>query len=270
MIVSSEHNFGFVHIPKCAGSTIRQPLRAKDDFDGRFYRSIDHPELGLVNGNHLPLDVLRTYFPEAFEALKGVTSYTVTRAPMDRFISGVAQLIRDRGGEPGALETDALRAAAHGAIDHMEACSGRPDFAHTLFVRQTDYVFLDGARVVTHVYPMNRMDALFDALDRDHGLVLARDTVWNPTVTYRFPALTDRLKAAKDVAKRMLPVGAYTRVRDIGVGLLTTKGAPTLTETLSGDGRVQDFVAGYYAEDARLHETALAEVDRRTRAAENA
>jgi hypothetical protein len=63
MIVSSKHDFAFVHIPKCAGSTIRHPLRDKDDFGGRFYRSIEVPGLGLVNANHLPLNILQEHFP---------------------------------------------------------------------------------------------------------------------------------------------------------------------------------------------------------------
>lgn len=257
MIISKAHDFGFVHIPKNAGSTIRHQLRDRDDFDGRFYRTIEHPALGPVNGNHLPLRVLAEHFPAEFAALRDVTSYTVLRAPMDRFVSGVAQLVRDRGGEPGEESAEALRAAAHGAIDHMEAHPDLPDFAHTLFIRQRDYVLLDGARVVDRSYPMERLDALFDAFEADHGLVLQRDSVWNPTVTYRFPALTESLKAMKDVARKVLPVGAYARLRDIGIGLLTTKGVPKLNETLEADARVRDFVAGFYGEDAALHAEAL-------------
>jgi hypothetical protein len=258
MIVSSKHDFAFVHIPKCAGSTIRHPLRDKDDFGGRFYRSIEVPGLGLVNANHLPLNILRAHFPDAFEALRGVTSYTVTREPMDRFISGVAQFLRGEGREPGEIETAEILATAHGIIDYMETVEGLTDFPHTLFIRQEDYVRLDGAQVVNHVYPMERMDALFDAMELVHGLPLTRDSVWNPTVTYRFPALTEKLKATKDVAKRMLPIGAYARVRDIGIGLLTTRGVPRLNETLEEDPRVRDFIASYYGVDKDLHAGALA------------
>ena len=93
MIINRQHDFGFVHIAKCAGSTIRQQLRGIDDAQGRFYRSIEHPVLGWINGNHIPLSVLQEHFPQDLAALRAVRSYTLTRDPMDRFISGVSQLL---------------------------------------------------------------------------------------------------------------------------------------------------------------------------------
>jgi hypothetical protein len=257
MIVSAEHDFSFVHIPKCAGSTIRHPLRDKDDFDGRFYRSIEHPDLGLINGNHIPLDVLRTHFPDAFEALRRVTSYTITRDPMKRFVSGIAQHIRDGGGEPAGMDDAEILALAHGVIDYMQALEGMPDFRHTLFIRQESYIRIGRTRIIDHVFAMERMDAVFDVLERRHDLHLNRDSVWNPTVTYRFPKHADKLKAAKDMARRILPVGAYARLRDVSIGVLTTRGVSNLNETIENDPKVQEFVRSYYAADSALHEKAL-------------
>lgn len=258
MLISKAHNFGFVHIAKCAGSTIRQQLRDKDDLGGRFYQTMQHEALGHINANHLPLHILEQHFPQELAALQDVTSYTVLREPMDRFISGVSQFLRDGGQEPGDLSPEALRTAAHGVITYMESAPDLPDLRHTLFARQALYVSLGGARVVTHTYPMRPLSALFDTLERDHDLHLIRDKVWNPTVTYKVPAMAGPLKAAKDLAQKALPVGAYAKVRDLGVKLFTTKGVPKLNETLQGDARVQDFVARFYAEDATLYADALA------------
>ena len=258
MIISKAHDFGFVHIAKCAGSTIRQQLRDKDDLGGRFYRTMQHDALGHINANHLPLHILDKHFPEELAALRNVTSYTVLREPMDRFVSGVSQFLRDGGQEPGDLSAEALRATAHDVIAYMQEAPDLPDLRHTLFARQALYVSLGGERVITHTYPMRPLSALFDALERDHDLDLIRDKVWNPTVTYKVPAMAGPLKAAKDLAQKALPVGAYAKVRDLGVKLFTTKGVPKLNETLEGDGRVQDFVAEFYAEDAILYAEALA------------
>lgn len=257
MIVNRQRNFGFVHIAKCAGSTIRQQLRDLDDLGGRFYRTMQHPELGRINANHLPLSVLASSFPEDLAALRAVTSYTVTREPMDRFVSGVSQLVRDRGREPAELSRDEIVAAADDVIAHMESAPDLPELSYTLFARQAVYVDLDGARVVDHVFPMESLGALFDTLEREHGLALIRDRVWNPTVTYRVPASAGLLKRLKDVAKRALPVDAYARVRDLGVQLFTTKGVPKLEETLRGSSRVAGFVRDFYGADAALHREAL-------------
>ena len=261
MIISKAHDFGFVHIAKCAGSTIRQQLRDKDDLGGRFYKTMHHDTLGHINANHLPLHILDQYFPEEFAALRDVTSYTVLRDPMDRFISGISQFLRDGGREPGDLSPAEIRDAAHGVIAYMQTAPDLPDLLHTLFARQALYVTLHGAQVVNHTYPMRPLSALFDTLERDHDLHLIRDKVWNPTVTYKVPAMAGPLKTAKEVAQKVLPVGAYARVRDLGAALFTTKGVPKLNETLEADPKVRDFVAGFYAEDATLYAAALARVE---------
>ncbi|MEL7347629.1 MAG: sulfotransferase family 2 domain-containing protein [Pseudomonadota bacterium] len=258
MIVSAVHNFGFVHIPKCAGSTIRHQLRERDDLKGRFYRNIAHPTLGRINGNHLTLAVLRQEYPDAFAALQAVESYTIVRDPTERFVSAVAQAVRDEGGEAGALSARQIAVLAHRLIGELERAEGVLTGVHILFERQIEYVMLDGSSIVDHVFPMERLDALFEAMATRHDLHLNRETVWNPTVTYRFPALTKTLKRMKDRAKKTLPVAGYTRLRDAALPIFTTRGVPKLNQTLLEDDRIQAFIAERYAEDAALHRTALA------------
>lgn len=257
MIISTERNFGFVHIPKCAGSTIKRQLLDLHDIKDRFSSARKHAELGKINRNHLPLYILDHHFPEALAALRAVTSYTLLRDPMDRFISGVAQFARDRGREPGEMTPKALRMTAHGIVNYMEATSGFPDIAYTLFIRQSDYVSLHGMRVIDHTYPVEAIDELMDRLEREHGVKLLRGRIWNPTVTYRVPAMVGGLKRLKSTAQKVLPVATYAHVRDLGIKLFTTKGAPNLTETLRSDDKVRNFVDNFYAEDIALHQAAL-------------
>ncbi|RLJ36194.1 sulfotransferase family protein [Litoreibacter meonggei] len=259
MIINRDKNFGFVHIAKCAGSTIRQQLREQDDAAGKFYHSIDHPQLGWINGNHVPLDVLARYFPEDFEALRAVVSYTIVRDPVDRFVSGMSQYIRDQGQEPSELTPAQIAAHAEDVIAYMQGLEGLPDRSHILFARQEDYVFLEGARVITHVYAMDHVDALFEVLERRHGLTLIRDKVWNPTVTYRYPALTKTLKWLKGVGQKHLSMKAYVTLREIAFRAFTQSGAPKLNETLMSSEAVMSFVAEYYpADNALYHEAKTA------------
>jgi hypothetical protein len=257
MIVSKKHDLGFVHIAKCAGSTVRQQLRDQDDAGAKFYRIIEHPDLGRLNGNHIPLSLLRSGFPDDFRALTEVTSYTLTRAPIDRFISGVSQYIRDKGREPGEISAADIRAEAALVIAYLEGLKGHHDVLHTLFIPQRDYVYLDRQKVISHVYAMEHLDQFFDTLDTRHGLSLIRDSVWNPTVTYRYPALTNTLKKMKNMGQTYLPMKAYVALREIGVRTLTSAGVPALNETLLSSDIVTSFVHDYYADDFRIYQTAL-------------
>ena len=256
MILSRAHDFGFVHIPKCAGSTIRAQLRDKDDLQGRFYRTMQVEGLGRINGNHVPLRWLADHFPQDYAALRAVKSYTITRRPIDRFVSAVSQRIRAMGQEPGNLPAPEIRRLTDGILTDLEKAQGFPTGLHTIFMRQVDFTRLDGAQVLTELWPMENIDAFFDMLEDRHGLPLIRDKVWNPTVTYRVPAMAGPLKRAKDMAKKLLPVKSYAALRDLGVKAFTTKGAPNLNEVLLGTESITAFVADYYRADAEQHAAA--------------
>lgn len=256
MIINKAHDFGFVHIPKCAGSTIRQQLRAQDDLKEKFYYSITLPGLGRINGNHVRLPVLEAYFPDDLEALRAVTSYAITREPMERFLSGVSQYLRARGDEPAELSENELQRVTAEIIQRLTADATKDDFDLTVFFPQVDYVFLNGERVVNHLYTMENIDQLFDAIETRHNLTLLRDKVWNPTVTYKIPQMSGGLKRLKDVAQRYLPMKAYVALRELGIRTLTTKGVPKLHDTLSSDAQVRAFVSEHYAQDAQLYREA--------------
>lgn len=258
MIINREHDFGFVHIPKCAGSTVREQLRDKDDLDGRFYRTMQVEGLGKINGNHVPLRWLAEHFPEDYAALRAVRSYTISRKPMDRFVSAVSQRIRAMGQEPGNLSAPEIHRLTGEILTDLEKAQGFPTGLYTIFMRQIDFTRHEGEQVVTEIWPMENIDAFFDMLEDRHRLPLIRDKVWNPTVTYRVPAMAGPLKRAKDMAKKMLPVKSYAALRDLGVKTFTTKGAPKLNEVLYGTESITAFVADYYRADAEQHAAARA------------
>ena len=50
MIISDRNKFVFIHIPKCAGTSIRSRVEHLDDRNGAYSSRLDeHPELGLLN-----------------------------------------------------------------------------------------------------------------------------------------------------------------------------------------------------------------------------
>ena len=258
MIIIAKHNFGFVHIAKCAGSTIRHHPRDSDDLEGRLSRTMQVEGYGRINGSHLPLRVLAEVFPQDLAALQQVTSYTVCRKPLDRFASGIAQRLRGTlGREPGEMTQSEIAAEVETVIAHLEAHRGDLADGYGLFVPQIDYIELEGEKIVTHVVPIERMGTLFDAIEHKHGLPIQRDTVWNPTVTYRNPRLVGPLNRLKKYTRKHLPVSQYSKLRDIGVRVFTRKGVPQLEDAVKGSERVKAFVQSYYAEDIAIHRSAL-------------
>lgn len=249
MIINRAHDFGFIHIPKCAGSSIRHQLRDKDDLGGRFYQTMTLPDLGRINSNHVPLRILESHLPEVLEQLRAVTSYAIMREPHDRFRSAVAQHMRAHIAEPGDLSVPEITEATDQIIEGILADPHGRNIRNTIFFAQVDYIYLNGAKEIDHVFPMDRMTDLFDQLETQHGLTLERDQVWNPTVTYRWSRSSDALKRLKTKAQQLLPTRAYAMVRDLGIRIFTTKGAPKLEEILTSSEAVRNFVEDHYAKD---------------------
>ena len=65
LIISDRFGFAFVHIPKCAGSTVREQIRRIDPECFEMAGRRMHPDLGKIDAMHLPLDILRDHFPES-------------------------------------------------------------------------------------------------------------------------------------------------------------------------------------------------------------
>lgn len=258
MIITRAHDFGFVHIPKCAGSSIRNQLRDKDDLDQRFYQTMVVPGVGRINANHIPLAFLERHFADEWAQLCAVTRYTVVRAPHDRFHSAVAQYLRAYHGEPGEMNTKDITAHTREIIAAIQADPHMADIRNTIFMPQVDFIYLRGERQIDHVFAMENLDPFFDRLETQHGLVLERDQVWNASVTFRVPGSGGLINRAKDSARRMLPTQLYARLRDAALPVLATKGVPRLTDTLEQMPQVQAFVDSFYAADIALYRAVLA------------
>src|ERR1700744_524201 len=95
MIISDPHRFVFVHVPKCAGTSVRRALRAIDTSDGQFWRIGEHPEMGAVHFAHLTLPDLARYFPETLAKIRDYQSMAIIRDPRDRFFSAIFQRLRE-------------------------------------------------------------------------------------------------------------------------------------------------------------------------------
>src|SRR5215468_7000541 len=95
MIICDDRQFAFVHIPKCAGTSIRRALRQADTTGEAFFRIADHPVMGLVHLAHLTLADLAEHYPDTLAQIARYRSMAIVRDPVERFYSAVFQRLRE-------------------------------------------------------------------------------------------------------------------------------------------------------------------------------
>ncbi|MGR3378844.1 hypothetical protein [Salipiger abyssi] len=275
----------FIHVPKCAGMSVHKALDLEEaSYDclaedlgvemeeaarlalsqrfpaepGMWPQGFDHPALGHIHPIHLPLGYIRSTLPETWKALSTAPySFAMTRAPRGRFLSALMQRLKEFRGA-GAIRADdpLVREEAERVSDwlsrHDPFCAA--EYAH--FTRQTDFVDLDGARVVKAVFPVDRTDALSAWLSENTGLEIEIPR----THTRRQPKPWARAvqPAARFVARRLLTQPVRKALYPIwtGSGLFADAKKTYGTVDLGPD--VDAFIAEYYAGDEALHREALA------------
>src|SRR5690554_2986132 len=100
MIINDAHQFVFIHIPKCAGTAVRVRLGEFDSSGGAFSISKGfHTEIGELDMAHIPLPVLKRFFPEPYEKVRTYESFAIVRDPFQRFSSSLFQRLMMFGAE---------------------------------------------------------------------------------------------------------------------------------------------------------------------------
>lgn len=258
MIVSDRKSFVFIHIPKCAGISVRRVLEPYDDAAGAFSERVaDHPKYGQIDYTHMPLDLLAEIEPEVYAKLERYAGFAIARDPFDRFFSSMSQRAKMyRGCEIAQMDAATLRAEVEDAIAYLRDRQRiiAPEFIH--FARQIDFVEHAGTRLVDHVFPVERLDAFIAALSAQVGSPLTQPHHENRSQIIRFGGLRDIAVFGSTVAKRMLPERVHAPVRRLARQLLM-KPAENNRPDIFQSGTVTDFISDYYAADVALHRAAL-------------
>lgn len=254
MILSDRHRFVFVHVPKCAGTSVRAAVLPYHDADERFLKTVErHPELGEIDFRHLPLHLLRDLDPEAFEKLKIYDSYALLRDPFQRFRSAMAQRAKMYlGREFAQLGGKELRSELRRVQEYLlsEPRVIAPEFIH--FARQSDFVQIGDQRLVFNLFPVERLDLFAQALARHIGTATLQLGHANKTKVFRHPHLKHVARTSSVLARRMLPGPVHETLRRSARRLLmkpvSTAGLPVFDEA-----EMRDFIAGYYSADIALY-----------------
>lgn len=258
MIISDRFGFAFVHIPKCAGTTVREQIARLDadrfELGGRQH----HPELGRIDLMHLPLDILRDHFAEVFARLTAVPSYALTRDPHDRFRSSVSEYVKTYHHK--RLSEFAAPELARALDEVMTALAARPallPLRYVHFTPQTRYVHLDGRQVVTQRYPLEAIDAFMAEIGRRTGTSLDAESRANQDFAFRFRGSERWLWRMNAALKGVLPYGAYQGLKRRLRPLVVRDRPAPAADVLAGD-EMRAFVDEIYADDIALHRADIA------------
>lgn len=257
MIISNRFGFAFVHIPKCAGSTVREQIERQDHEIFQLAGRQTHPTLGKIDVMHLPLDVLRDHFPDVFEKLQATHSYALTRDPYDRFRSSVSEYLKTYYDKRLSDFSTAELEDALGEI--MEALTDPPPLLplrYVHFTPQDRYVHLDGEEMISRRYALENIDLFFEDLGRRMGAQFDASSRANQDFAFRFKKSERWLWRANQTLKDILPYGAYQGIKQ-RVKPLLVREKPPATDDIFTTARIRNFVETAYATDIALHKEDL-------------
>jgi Sulfotransferase family len=254
VIISDAHRFAFVHIPKCAGSSIRQQLDRLDSYHGAFSRPGVHPVLGPIHYAHLPLAELQSCFPEQFDKILRFECFAIIREPGARFVSALLQHLqefREVGTEMLSKDFVLSEALAFiGRAAGATACRS-PQLVH--FAPQNRFTHLDGERIVQNLFRFDDIHMMAQAMRQKCGVTIhASERINERQVADR--KLIGTLKGFVGPAyQRLLPSSMRAQVRRAMWNTGMNHSARHIYDEVLKNGQIMQFIKSHYATDFALY-----------------
>jgi len=265
MIIDDENRFVFVHIPKCAGTSVRVALKRFDSTQGLFANHRGHhPDLGHIDLGHIPLSVLREYYFDTYEKIRQYFSFTVMRDPYSRFASSLSQHHNMYGEKPFKnMNERELRQAIDDAISYLTRHSAEKclPYNYIHFQSQHSYIFCQGKQQVTTIYDIKNIEKMFEDIgslvgqtifkeDKEKNVHIGRAMSYRSDIIgYCMDGLSPKLSG---LVHRILP----RRAKDILRNIIYVSRDGKFKSLFEAED-VKSFISEYYAEDIRLYQAVL-------------
>jgi hypothetical protein len=264
MIIDDRHKFAFVHIPKCAGTSVRSFLEQLDTTNGKFRPHVEtHPTLGRIDMTHLPLAVLRQYFPNEYHKVSTYHSIAVLRDPYRRVSSSLYQRLSMYGAIPvKQLTHNEMHKALDDSISylsrHRHAECLPYDYIH--FQKQHTYVYDQGECLINRLYTTSSIDKLLE----DIGILVGQDLAHKAEsgAVHTNKAVFYKSTILRNFAAVLLPLYSkpvqhmFTNAFKVVVRKAIYESKDKRMFDLFDAVYVRSFVEEYYAEDLRMYEAA--------------
>jgi hypothetical protein len=261
MIISPRHQFVFVHIPKCAGTSIRHQLRDCDPDHIFIGKPGLHPELGKIDYAHIPIPQLKAHFPEDFAYLRDYESFALVRDPLDRFGSAIRQVLWQYGNQPMTLlSPQEQRQRTLDILEKLPSQIDSPSYQYIFFARQADYIFDGERQLVDHVLPISLVPQILDHFSARCGVKLDRERRSNQNVELRVKGLGNLAFAVNRTARKLLPAQAHTRLKAAALSLIAQKKTAAEASGILDLPEVRDFVSRHYARDLEIFRRAESQI----------
>lgn len=260
MVVSDQHKFCFLHIPKCGGVTIRNALYPYDVYKNYFFYRRELQQGITIDLAHLTPYFLQLYFPEKFETVKSYTKFCLVRNPRSRFVSSFKQFLDTNhkyGGDKTRfrdISTREMQYELEGVIDALtRGVEMNPHYVH--FTRQSDFVYYQGERFVDRAYLLENIGDFYRDIENIVGENLkseerkSRGSRDNASFVYKNELMRQVLNRIRPYVAKYLPV----KVKQAVQPLVFTSPSDRRFGIFESE-YVRDFVQSFYRDDIRLYE----------------
>ncbi len=262
MIISPKHRFVFVHIPKCAGTSVRTQLIKCDPDHIALGDTGDHPVLGRIDYGHIPLYQLTEHFPEYRAYIRDFDTFAVVRDPLPRFGSALRQLLWQYHQQPMTLiPANELRDTTLRMLDDIAAQVAAPERQYIFFARQTDFILENGVQAVDHLIPLDLVAEFIGYIARRTDTAMETGTRSNQNVELRFKGIGALAYSVNGVLRRALPLDLHARIKESALRVLSAKTNAAEASGILELPEVQDFVAEYYAADQQIYDRLEQQID---------
>ncbi len=138
----------------------------------------EHSRLGQFDYGHIPLSVLKEYFPSEYAKVKNYFSFAIIRNPITRFASSVNQRLFMH---KKMLSVHLTKKQINNEVDEaIELLTKLEDMAllpanliH--FQRQASFIYDNGDSLIDNLYIVENIKQLFDDLEQTVGLRLGHE-----------------------------------------------------------------------------------------------